>query len=788
MRNNFFKVAFRNFWRSRGFSLINITGLAVGMAGAILILLWIQNELSFDRFHAKKDRLFEVWNRDTYDGKLQCWNSTPKILGPTLKLESPGIEQMTRINWGTNTAFLLDVGEKKLKAKGALVDPGFLTMFSFPLVEGNMRTALSGTYSVVITEELAKKLFGNEDPMNRIVRVDNKDNFSVSGVMKDLPNNTGFEFEYLLPYEYTKILDWYDEYWDNNSTTTFVELKPQISEAAVDSNIKNTTKIHTNGSDKAELFLHPLPMRHLYSRFENGKIVGGKIEVVRLFGVIAAFILLIACINFMNLSTARSEKRAKEVGIRKVVGAGRHSLILQFLGESILISAAAGILALILVQFSIPAFNLLVNKQLIIPLGQPGFWIAGIIFILLTGMLAGSYPALYLSSFKPVKILKGPSKAALSPIAPRKILVVTQFSFAIILIVSTIIIQRQIQYAEDREAGFDRDNLVFHYLTGDLLKNYDLIREELLDQGVATSICVTSTPLTRANSDTWGIDWPGKNPDAKIDFDQVACRRDFVKTLGLRLVSGRDIDIHEYTSDSAACLFNETAIGAMGLKGDPIGQTIKNEGVSYQIVGVVRDFVFRSPYQPMRPLFVKGANWDNVINFRFNHHASTSDNLFRAEKIFHKYNPAFPFEYHFADEEYANKFNTEIQTRTLAGLFGSLSILISCLGLFGLATYMAESRIKEIGIRKVLGASILGITALLSKDFIKLVLIALIMASPLAWWAMHKWLEGFDYRITIGWWVFFAAGSLSLVIALFTVSFQAIRAAMANPVRSLRAE
>ena len=787
MIKNFFKVAVRNLVRNKFFSIINICGLAVGMASAILIMLWIQNELSYDSFYSKNDRLYQPWNRAIFDGKLQCWSTTPKVLGPTLKHDYPEVEAVTRVNWGNN--FLFSIGEKRLSVQGTTVDPDFLKMFDFPLLKGSEQTALAGTYSIVLTQKLATKLFGKEEAMGKVIKIDNLDNFTVTGILKDLPNNTRFQdYEYFLPWAYMVKRQWDDSSWGNNSTQTYVLLKPNTSATNFEKKIKNITIQHTKDEEHIEVFIHPMSKLRLYSQFENGKNTGGRIEVVRLFGIIAGLILLIACINFMNLSTARSEKRAKEVGIRKVVGAEKKSLVGQFLGESILIALLAGIISIGIVQLSLRGFNELTDKQLFLDFSNYRFWITGLAFVMFTGIIAGSYPAFFLSSFTPVKVLKGTFKAAHALVTPRKVLVVIQFTFAIALIICTIIIMEQIQYARNRETGYDRSQLVYNFLEGDMEKNYELIRNQLLNSGAAISVTKTSAPITQGWSDSWGYEWKGKDPNAKLDFNTFSSDGGLVKTAGLKLLQGRDIDPHNYPTDSTAIILNESAVATMNLK-NPIGETVKYNETNWHVVGVIKDFILQSPYQPMRPMVIHGPkNWFNVIHYKLNPAHSTSENLKTAEQVFKKYNPEYPFAYHFVDEEYARKFSDEKRTATLAGLFAGLTIFISCLGLFGLATYMAENRIKEIGVRKVLGASVITITRLLTKDFLKLVMISLLIAVPIAWWAMYSWLKDFPYRVDIHWWVFVMAGLLSILIALITVSYQSIRAGLANPVKSLRSE
>ncbi|HNA00069.1 MAG TPA: ABC transporter permease [Ferruginibacter sp.] len=788
MLTNFFKVAWRNLLRNKGFSFINIAGLAIGMAAAILITLWIQHEMSYDQFHVKKDRIYEAWNKAHFSGKLQCWNTTPKILARTLEKDVPEVERAVRVYWPRNILFSL--GEKRLTAAGNQVDTGFLQMFSFPMLKGNPQTALNDGYSIVLTEKLAKNLFGDEDPMGKILKLDNKDNFTVTGILKDLPNNSRFGFEFLTNWELVKRQGEDDSSWGNNSTRTYVLLKENASMASANDKIKGIKVRYSKDEDPNwEMFIYPSSRWRLYSNFTNGKEDGGLIDFVKLFGVIALFILLIACINFMNLSTARSEKRAKEVGIRKVVGAQKGSLIGQFIGESIMIACIAGILALGLVQLSLPAFGKLTDKELHLDFANIYFWLSAIGFVVFTGIVAGSYPAFFLSSFKPVKVLKGTFKAAHALVTPRKMLVVLQFTFAIILIICTSIVKQQIDHAQNRETGYDRNNLVYHFLTDELRKSYPLVKNELLSSGVATSVSRTSSPLTQGWSDTWGFEWVGKDPADKTDFDRYVADEELVKTAGFRITRGRDFNLKEFPTDSSGMILNESAVKAMNFK-DPIGQIVKDDGREYHVVGVINDFILQSPYYPTKPMVIEGCSndWMNVIHFKLNAANSTADNLTKAEAIFKKYNSEYPFEYKFIDEEYSRKFKAEERTGTLAALFAGLTIFISCLGLFGLATYMAENRIKEIGIRKVLGASIPGITALLSKDFLKLVMISFVIASPVAWWMMDKWLQDYPYHVNIHWYVFAIAGLLSFLISVLTVSYQAIKAAVANPVKSLRTE
>jgi putative ABC transport system permease protein len=787
MLKNYFKVAFRNLWKRRGYSFINILGLTTGMASAMLILLWIQNELSYDRFYDKADRLYTMYNQDKFNNEMWAWNTTPKIMAPTLKHDYPEVEDAARFNQVT---FLTTVGEKKFNIRGAFADSGFLSMFSFPLVSGNAAQALRGNYNIVLTQKTAKKLFGNDDPMGKIVLVDSNANFTVTAVLKDLPSNTSFDFEYLLPWAFMKKLGWDDEWWGNNSVRSYVLLKPGTSIIAFNNKVRNITTSHSQESEK--VFAYPFSRQHLYGKSENGKLVDGQIETVRLFAVIAGFILLIACINFMNLSTARSEKRAKEVGIRKVAGALKSSLIAQFIGESILLSAIAFVFAIIVVKLSLSSFNQLVGKELFINFGNPLYWFFAIGFIIFTGILAGSYPAFYLSSFTPVKVLKGTFKKMNALITPRKVLVVLQFTFAIILIISTIIVEHQIQYAQNRDSGYNRNNLVYTFMQGAADKHYLSIKNDLIKNGIVTSVTRSANPITQRWSDSWGYTWEGSTEtDKKLDFIRLGSDADFIKTIGVKLKEGRDIDVYNYATDSTAVLLNEAAENAMHIS-NPIGKQIKDGGTRvFHVIGVVKDFIIESPFEKkVNPMMIMGPANDyfQVMHMKLNPANSTAANLAKAEKIFKQYNPQYPFEYIFADESYASKFREQQRTGVLATVFAGLTIFISCLGLFGLATYMAENRTKEIGVRKVLGASVFSITSLLSKDFLVLVITSLVIASPVAWWAMHKWLSNYSYHIDIEWWVFAGAGIISIFIAIATVSYQSIKAAIANPVKSLRTE
>jgi ABC-type antimicrobial peptide transport system permease subunit len=717
-------------------------------------------------------------------------------LATTLLHDYPEVESAARFN---NVTFLVTAGEKHFNVRGAFTDSSFLTMFSFPLAKGNPATALNDPSGIVLSKNLADRLFGNEDAFGKTVRIDSNANFKVTGVLDEMPN-TMFDFDYLLPWSFMHKLGWEDFNWTNNFTYTYILLKPGTSQEAFDSKVKNVIIDHTKGErfqSTAELFMQPMSRAYLYAKNENGKLVGGRIEMVRLFSLIAAFTLLIACINFMNLSTARSEKRAKEVGIRKVSGANRRGLIMQFIGESIMLSFIAFLVALLILQLVLPAFNDLINitpvkKQISISYADPMNWAFALAFVLVTGIVAGSYPAIYLSSFAPVKVLKGTFRTVNALITPRKVLVVLQFSFAIILIIATTIVQRQIEFVRMRDLGYNKNNLVYTFAQGDAATHYQVIRNELIGSGAAISVTRTANPITQRWNSGWGYEWDGATEaDKRTEFVDLGADADMSKTLGLKIIQGRDIDVFHYKSDSSAVILNEAAVKTMRLK-NPIGQIIRRGGYSQQwhVVGVVKNFILESPFEStINPMMIKGPSYFfQVIHFRLNPANPTTSNIAKAEAIFRKYNPQYPFEYYFADESYNIKFRDVARTGKLSFLFAALTIFISCLGLFGLAAYTAENRIKEIGVRKVLGASVMSITTLLSKDFLKLVIISFFIATPVSWYIMNNWLQNYTYRVAEEWWVFGGAGMLSVLIALGTIVYQTIRAAVANPVKSLRTE
>ena len=786
MFKNYIRVAFRNLLRNKVFSFINISGLVLGMASAMLILLWIQYEVSYDRFHHHPERLFEVWTNNVVEGKIESNINTPELMGPAIAGDIPEAEAVAR--FGGGGMLLFTYGEKQINGKGNWVDPAFLKMFNFPLVEGDINTLLNDPLSIVLTQQLAHKLFGNVSALGKPLRVGTDETFTVTGVLKDLPGNSMFDFDYLNSSMLRQSRGFTDKDWTNISPRTFVLLKPNTSSALVNNKLKGMISAYSNKRSSTEAFLYPVSQEYLYGKFENGVPVGGRITKIRTFALIAGLILLIACINFMNLSTARSEKRAKEVGIRKVAGANKEALIGQFLGESLLMAFIAGVLAILTVILVLPSFNLLIDKDLIFHFDRLEWWLAIVGFILLTSFLAGSYPALFLSRFKPVQVLKGSFKNVHALVTPRKVLVVLQFSFAIGLIICTVIIWQQLKYGQDREVGYERKDLVYTFMKGDVGKNYQLIKDDLLNYGFASAVTKTQNPITQIWSTGLSMQWKGKPENEKVMVKRYVADGDMVRTFGMQLVQGRDIDVKNYPTDSTACLINEAAVKVMGFA-DPIGETIFDDPVNWHVVGVVKDFISESPYQAIKPFMVKGPKEGmGVLHIKLSNKYTTAEALAGVAAVFKKHNPQYPFESFFVDEQYARKFGEQQFMTRLIGLFSGLAILIACLGLLGLAMYMAENRRKEIGVRKVMGASVVSITGLLTMDFMKLVIIAILIASPTAWYFMGQWLDNYNYRISISWWVFVLAGMGAVTIAFLTISIQTIRAANTHPIRSLRIE
>ncbi len=792
MIQNYLKIALRALLRNKVYSFINIAGLATGMAVAILIGLWIYDETSYDKYHQNYDRIAQVMQSQTWNGVIGSQTAMPLPLAPELRAKYSGdFKNVVLSSW--TFEHILAVGDRKFTKTGNYVEPKFPEMFTFKMLKGSQK-GLKDPYSILISESVATALFGDTDPINKIVKVNNKTNVKVTGVYEDLPHNTTLnEVTFVLPWElYLATENWVknsQDQWNNNSFQTFAELNPNADFDKVSAKIR-LVKFNHDKQDAAKpmVFLHPMSKWHLYSEFKDGKIAGGRIQFVWLFGIIGVFVLLLACINFMNLSTARSEKRAKEVGVRKAIGSVRSQLITQFLSESLLIVVFAFVLTLVLVTLTLPWFNELSDKKMSILWANPYFWILSISFSLITGLVSGSYPAFYLSSFDPIRVLKGTFRVGRFAAVPRKVLVVIQFTVSVTLIIGTIIVYRQIQHAKDRPIGYSRDGLIAITInTPELVGHYDALRSDLLKTGAVYEMSQSSSPTTGVYSNQIGFNWEGKDPNLQAQFGLIAVTHDYGKSVGWNFVEGRDFS-RNFSTDTSGMVLNEAAAKFIGMK-NPVGKNINWNDKNYRIVGVIKNMVMESPYEPIKPtIFFINYGWANIINVKLNPAMSASASLEKVGEVFRRYNPGSPFDYKFADEQYALKFSGEERIGKLATFFACLAIFISCLGIFGLASFTAEQRTKEIGVRKVLGASVFNLWQLLSKDFVVLVMISFLIATPIAYYFMNGWLKNYEYRSEISWWIFGISGLGALIITLLTVSYQAVKAALANPVKSLRTE
>lgn len=783
MLRHFVKIAARNVLKFKIFSFINITGLAIGMAGAIILLLWVQNQLNIDQFHQKKDNIYKLYANKETDGKTITYPNISAPLAEIIKKEVPEIKQLIRISDGSK---LFRYAENKINAEGNYIDPGFLTMFSFPLISGNPETVLSDKKSIIISEKLAKFLFKSEDPVNKVVKTDGGEDYIVSGVIKDLNENTQFKFDFLLPWQALENHNPSNSAW-TTSINAFVEVGNHANIKNIEAKITNIQTRLAPKSDRATIFLYPLSRIWLESNFQNGKPSGGIIDLVHILEIIALIIILIACINFINLSTARSLKRAKEVGMRKVMGGSRITLIWQFIGESVLLTFLAGIIAFVLVILVLPYFNAITEKHLTIPYGSVTFWIRLLLFLLITGVIAGIYPAFYLSAFNPVKALKGVISHGNAFVKPGKVLFVCQFIVAIVLINFTILLKRQILHLENRETGYNTQNLLFHRMNPDLKANYSILKNELLQSGAVTYISKSNKPITQSGATEDELDWAGKDKNDKTDFDIRTSQQDFVNTTGLTLIKGRDIDVTDFPADSNSCLINETAAKLIGFT-SPIGQKIKEGEQTWTIVGIVKDFITSSTLQAISPVLIKGSDNENFINIRINPANAMADNVKTVTAIIRKYNRNFITEPRFADEDYNLKVRGLKLTATLTNIFAGLSIFISCLGLLGLVIYTTETKSKEISIRKVFGADIFSILSLLSRDFLVLVTISILIASPIAWLVMSSFLRPIYYRTNLSIAILIEGAAIALLITIATISSQSLKAVLINPIKNLRNE
>ncbi|MGX5854293.1 ABC transporter permease [Dyadobacter jiangsuensis] len=790
MLKNYIKIAFRNLAKNRTYSAINIFGLAVGMTTAILIGLWVWDEVSYNKSHKHYDRIARVMQHQTYNGVTNTTFATPLPMRAALQSEyANDFTHIASSSWTRD--YVLSFADKKISRKGNCVEPDFPLMFSLKMLRGTANSLASPT-SALLSESVARALFGDDDPIDKIIRVDNKNHFKVAGVYEDLPHSTEFrDVSFLLPWRFFLEEEaWVkrsETNWGNNSFLLLVQIAPNTSFEQVSGKIANIKARHAKEEARfnPKAFLHPMSRWHLYSEWENGRPVRGRIQYVWLFGIIGAFVLLLACINFMNLATARSQKRAKEVGVRKVVGSRQSQLITQFFCESILMATIAFILAFSLVQILLPLFNRIADKQIVFPWYNVQSWLLGVGFTLVTGLLAGSYPALYLSGFRPISVLKGTLRAGRFAALPRQTLVVFQFTVSVILVIGTLVVLRQIRHAKDRPIGFDRSGLLSVAInTADLQNNADALFQDLRQSGLAMYVSKSSSPTTEVWSNDASFSWPGKDPDQLGDLGTVGVTHGYGKTVGWQLKQGRDFS-SDFSTDHLGMVINESAAKFMGLK-DAVGKRVDWNNEHYTIIGVISDVITGSPFMPIQPtVFMLKEDWASFIHIRLNPMLNSQQAIGKLEGIFKKHNPGSPFEYKFASQEYDLKFSTEERIGTLSTMFSSLAIFISCLGLFGLTLFLAEQRQKEIGIRKVLGASIGSIWSMLSRDFVVLTLISCVIAIPIAFIIMRDWLEQYTYRTTLSWSIFATAILGALIVTLITVSFQAIKASLLNPVKTL---
>lgn len=787
MFRNYIKIAWRNLKRNKVYSLINISGLSIGMTVALLIGLWINDELFFDHYHQKHDRIAKIMSTQTFNGQTGTAHTIVVPLENELRSKYGSDFKALSLTWTSKS--ILAVGENKISSTGRWAQPDFPEMFTLKMMKGGWETFRDPS-TVLLSSSLANSLFGKSDPINAIIKVDNKVEMKVGGVYEDLPKNSSFyQTQFLLPWQNPE--NWWNtqaENWANHGCELFVEIGVQGDFGKISEKIKNVTQEHGYTQSNEQLMLHPMDRWHLYTDLQNMRVGTGRIQTVKLFCLIGVFVLFLACINFMNLNTAQSEKRAKEVGIRKTIGSKKPQLIWQFLTESLLVTFLALVFSIILIKLSLPFFNQIADKEIELTWLNPIFWLIMLIFTIFTGLIAGSYPAFYLSRFQPVKVLKGTLHSGRFASIPRKVLVVVQFTVSIALVVGTIIVFRQIQHAKNRPVGYTREGLITMEMnTPEIYAQYNVLRASLIATGVVENMGESNSRPTQIWANNSGFDWKGKEPLVDPLFGTIAVTHDYGKTIGWKITEGRDFS-REFSTDSSAFILNESAVKITGME-NPVGQVIKWQGKERQIVGVVRDMVIESPYKAVLPcIFLVDYGWLRFITIRIKPTVSMQDALSKIEPVFKKFNPGSPFEYDFIDDEYAQKFSDEQRIGHLATIFASLAMFISCLGIFGLASFVAEKRTKEIGVRKVLGATVLNLWKMLSKDFVFLVVISSLIACPIAWYFLQSWLQNFEYRTTIYWWFFVLPTLAAVIITLMTVSFQAIKAATMNPIKSLRTE
>lgn len=785
MFKNYLKTAFRGFQRHKSSFFINLAGLSIGLTCSILIFLWVFDEMNHDRFHTDIDQIVQIMEHQEYSGEFMTTLSTPGVLAPTFKEEIPEVEYASGYTW--NQDFLFSKDDKSFRDNGIYAHNDLFHILSINLLSGNRDQLLVNPKSIVLSEEMAEKYFGTSNPVGESITFNNEELLTVTGIFRKLPDNSSIRFDYVLPFQ-----DWLENNewatnWGNNGPRSIAKLFPGSDVASINAKIGSFIAERNEGSN-VTLFVYPFAERYLRGSFENKLPSGGRIEYVRLFTIVAIFILLIACINFMNLSTAKASKRAKEVGIRKSIGASQGSLIGQFIGESLIISFFSLFVAIILVELTLPIFNDLTDKVIAVDYSNPTLIFMFLGTVILTGLVSGSYPALYLSSIEAVKSLKGSLKSSGKEAFARKGLVVFQFSLSIILIISTVLIYRQIQFTQAKNLGYNKDNLIYFTVEDRVDESWTTFKEQVRKIPGVVNISKANSTFLGRNSNTSGLQWPDKDPETDFLFENIQSDYGLIETFGFELVAGRTYSPEIGEIDTTKIIFNESAIKLMDLGENPIGKVITLWGDEREIVGVVKDFNFQSLRSEVEPLFFD-------LNTEYGYRAfvrieseNISSTLEELRKTYSSFNSNYPFDYEFMDQQYASLYQSEMRIGELAKYFSIFAIFISCLGLFGLSAFTAEQRSKEIGVRKVLGASIRSLIMLLSSDFTKLVLISIAIAIPISWWLMNQWLSDFAYSAGIEWWVFALAGSSALVIAWLTVSWQSIKAALANPVKSLKSE
>ena len=786
MIKNYFKTTLRSLFKNKAFSFLNIAGLTIGVTCASLILLWVQDELSFNHNFKKRAELYTIYENQTYEGKISTFKATPGPMAKAIKTEIPGIKNAARMTGEAGQVFA--AGDKIITEQGRWADPEIFSLLQLPFVSGNPAGGFPELHSIVINETMAKKFFGNANAVGKNIRMNNEQDFTVSGVFKDLPKNTSFRFQWLAPMENQGHKQSWMSMWGANWARTYVETDPTANIDAINKKLAGYIGSKQTGNNTIS-FLFAMNDWNLRDNFTDGKMTGGRITYVRLFSLIAFVILIIACINFMNLSTARSGQRAKEVGVRKVMGAAKSSLVGQFIGESLLLSLLSVILALVLITLLLPYYNRLVEKDLILNIFTATHLLYLLTITLVTGLLAGSYPAFYLSSFNPVSVLKNLQiKGGAIAGWVRQGLVVVQFTASIILIIGTVAIYQQVQHVKNRELGYNKNDLIYINLQGNQADHFTSLYKDLHQTGVVENAALSDYPILQIWNNTDNYSWQGKDPSKNplVTWENVSPQ--FIETMGIQLVSGRNF-YSDAALDSNSVIINEALAKQMGKEGR-IGGIIRDGGKRpYQVAGIVKDFLYNDMYASGAPLLLYNHPAGTAcLSIRVKSNAKLQQALQKIGAVMKADSPAYPFDYLFIDDDFTQMFKTETLTGKLAGVFAALAIFISCLGLFGLAAYTAERRIKEIGIRKVLGASVFGLAGLLSVEFLKLVLLSCLLAFAAAFWWVNQWLQNYAYRITVHWSVFVAAGVGALLIALATVSFQAIKSALANPVKSLRSE